>query len=234
MLIPSEYNYTFNQTILPPDLIELKEHIRLLHGDTSEDTLLLSYYNAAVELCSRTVNYPLGGTSIGQAFLVDFIEQPGNMFMGYPGSVVPDNGYARQQGLNYSRGLQQIRLKVPHIDPTSIQVEYVNNDNTTVTIANSNFFVQKINETTCYIRHKDDEWPTLTNKNSIMYPVTVSFAYGKPITDDIKVAIYEMVTKIYEHRGDSSFVLNMVMSPSIVPDTVKLMLMRHVVILQGK
>jgi hypothetical protein len=187
--------YTYTVTVppanLPVSLEDVKEQLRIPDSDTTDDDLLTLYINAA--------------TNYAEAFTRrDFITRTYETYRDY----FPGTGYYfaiytwRYPYTSGNVGFEIRRSQLQSIE----SIEYIVNDVFTP-VDPSIYYNTTQNDFSVVLTEPDNLWPNDADRKLQSVKITFKAGYGDTeadVPDDIKVALTQIVTALYENRGDCS------------------------------
>lgn len=171
----------------PITLAEAKSYLRV--DSSGDDALITSLISTARKLCEEHTQRALM-TQTYQLFL-DALED------------VEDNlweGMRTGPYINYYKNY--IELPMPPVVSISHIKTYDDND-TATTFASSKYYVDNARQPARVVLRTGETFPTaLRVANAIEVKYVTGYASASAVPEPIKFAIYQVLTYLYEHRGD--------------------------------
>jgi len=171
----------------PITLAEAKSYLRV--DSSGDDALITSLISTARKLCEEHTQRALM-TQTYQLFL-DALED------------VEDNlweGMRTGPYINYYKNY--IELPMPPVVSISHIKTYDDND-TATTFASSKYYVDNARQPARVVLRTGETFPTaLRVANAIEVKYVTGYASANAVPEPIKFAIYQVLTYLYEHRGD--------------------------------
>ncbi len=171
----------------PITLAEAKSYLRV--DSSGDDALITSLISTARKLCEEHTQRALM-TQTYQLFL-DALED------------VEDNlweGMRTGPYINYYKNY--IELPMPPVVSISHIKTYDDND-TATTFASDNYYVDNARQPARVVLRTGETFPTaLRVANAIEVKYVTGYASANAVPEPIKFAIYQVLTYLYEHRGD--------------------------------
>ena len=192
----------------PITLAEAKTYLRV--DSSGDDALITSLIVTARKLCEIHMQRAIMSQTL-QLFLDTLQDYEDPLWEGI--RTAPDLNYYK----NY------IDLPFPVVSSIT-HVKTYDDDDTATTFASSKYYVDSSREPARIVLRKGETFPTaLRVANAIEVQYVTGYASANAVPEPIKFAIYQILTFLYEHRGD------MYEGKTSLPSTAKKLLEPYVV-----
>ena len=171
----------------PITLAEAKAYLRV--DSSGDDALITSLIVSARKLCEEHMQRAIMSQTL-QLFLDSTIDIDDPLW----------EGTRTGPYLNYYKNY--IDLPMPTISAVTHVKTYDDSDNAT-TFANTRYYVDKARQPARVVLRTGESLPTaLRVANAIEVQYVTGYASANAVPEPIKVGIYQVLTYLYEHRGD--------------------------------
>lgn len=171
----------------PITLAEAKAYLRV--DSSGDDALITSLIVSARKLCEEHMQRAIMSQTL-QLFLdsLDDIDEP------------LWEGMRTGPYLNYYKNY--IDLPMPPVTSVT-HVKTYDDEDTATTFANTKYYVDNAKQPARIVLRTGETFPTaLRVANAIEVKYIVGYASANAVPEPIKFAIYQVLTYLYEHRGD--------------------------------
>jgi len=171
----------------PITLAEAKAYLRV--DSSGDDALITSLIVSARKLCEEHMQRAIMSQTL-QLFLdnLDDIDNP------------LWEGMRTGPYLNYYKNY--IDLPMPPVTSVT-HVKTYDDEDTATTFSSSNYYVDSAKQPARIVLRTGETFPTaLRVANAIEVQYVVGYASANAVPEPIKFAIYQVLTYLYEHRGD--------------------------------
>ena len=171
----------------PITLAEAKSYLRV--DSSGDDALITSLIVSARKLCEEHMQRAIMSQTL-QLFLDSTIDIDDPLW----------EGTRTGPYLNYYKNY--IDLPMPIVSSVTHVKTYDDSDNAT-TFANTRYYVDKARQPARVVLRTGETLPTaLRVANAIEVQYVTGYASANAVPEPIKVGIYQVLTYLYEHRGD--------------------------------
>ena len=171
----------------PITLAEAKSYLRV--DSSGDDALITSLIVSARKLCEEHMQRAI-------------MSQTLQLFIDTTGEIDQPLWEGMRTGpyLNYNKNY--IDLPMPTVTAVTHVKTYDDSDNATV-FASSNYYVDTARQPARVVLRTGETFPTaLRVANAIEVQYVTGYANANAVPEPIKFSIYQVLTYLYEHRGD--------------------------------